>query len=50
MTRLCGWSPPLELEVADLGQAYPGGDVGFMVNGRANDFGIAREGEGEGLG
>lgn len=47
---LRGGRPPFECEVADFGETEPGGYVGFVVDGRADDLGIYREGEGEGLG
>lgn len=42
--------PPFECEIADFRKTDPGGDVGFVVDGRADDFGICGEGESEGLG
>ena len=47
---LGGGRPPFEGQVSDFGEADPGGDVGFVIDGGHNDFGVGGKREGEGLG
>ncbi|KAB8343011.1 hypothetical protein FH972_022605 [Carpinus fangiana] len=41
--RGCGRLPPLELQLEVLGEGDPGGNVGFVVEGAADDLGAGRE-------
>ena len=42
-----GW-PPLNFVAVQLGEAYPGGDVGFVIEGGDDDFGADGEIEDKG--
>lgn len=42
-----GW-PPFDCMIVQLSESYPGGDVGFVVEGGDDDFGAGWEVEDEG--